>query len=89
MNTFQLKCYLTVANTLNFARAAEQMNISQPAITHQIKALEEELNTKLFFRSTRLVEITPDGNSFFQMPRTWLPLQNKPKCVSATRMISP
>lgn len=64
MNTFQLECFLTVANTLSFARAAEQLNVSQPAITHQIKMLEGELNVKLFRRSTRFVEITPEGQSF-------------------------
>ena len=64
MNTFQLSCFLAVANTLSFAKAAEKMNISQPAITHQIKALENELNVPLFRRTTRLVEITPEGQSF-------------------------
>lgn len=64
MNTFQLSCFLATANCLNFARAAEQMNVSQPAITHQIKTLENELNVKLFRRSTRLVEITPEGQAF-------------------------
>lgn len=64
MNTFQLSCFLAVANTLNFARAAEKMNISQPAITHQIRSLETELNVQLFRRTTRLVEITPEGQSF-------------------------
>lgn len=65
MNTFQLNCFLAVASSLNFARAAEQMNVSQPAITHQIKSLESELNVKLFRRSTRMVEITPEGQAFF------------------------
>lgn len=55
MNTFQLSCFLTVANTLNFAQAAKQVNISQPAITGQIKSLEKELDTKLFHRTTRMV----------------------------------
>lgn len=64
MNTFQLSCFLATANCLNFARAAEQMNVSQPAITHQIKTLESELNVKLFRRSTRLVELTPEGQAF-------------------------
>lgn len=64
MNTFQLSCFLAVANTLSFAKAAEKMNISQPAITHQIKSLETELNAPLFRRTTRLVEITPEGQSF-------------------------
>lgn len=64
MNIFQLSCFLAVANTLSFAKAAEKMNISQPAITHQIKSLETELNVQLFRRTTRLVEITPEGLSF-------------------------
>lgn len=64
MNTFQLSCFLAVANTMSFARAAAKMNISQPAITHQIKSLETELNVPLFRRTTRLVEITPEGQSF-------------------------
>lgn len=64
MNTFQLSCFVATANCLNFARAAEQMNVSQPAITHQIKTLENELNVKLFRRSTRMVEITPEGQAF-------------------------
>lgn len=64
MNTFQLQCFLAVANTLSFAKAAEEMNVSQPAITHQIKSLEAELNVKLFRRSTRVVEITLEGQAF-------------------------
>lgn len=48
MNTFQLTCFLTVAETLNFLKAADWLNITQPAITHQIRSLEEELNVKLF-----------------------------------------
>ena len=39
MNTFQLECFLAVAENLNFARAAEQLNITQPAVTHQIRSL--------------------------------------------------
>lgn len=64
MNIFQLECFLSVANTLSFARSAEQLNVSQPTITHQIKTLENELNVKLFCRSTRFVEITPEGQDF-------------------------
>ncbi len=64
MNTFQLECFLEVVNTLNFAKAAERLNVSQPTVTNQIKSLEEELNAKLFNRSTRSVELTPDGLAF-------------------------
>lgn len=64
MNTFQLSCFLTVAETLNFARAAERLNITQPAVTHQIRALETELNVKLFKRTTRSVSLTYEGSVF-------------------------
>lgn len=64
MNTFQLGCFLAAANHLNFAKAAKTMNISQPAITYQIKSLEEELGVSLFKRSTRRVSLTAEGESF-------------------------
>lgn len=62
MNTFQLDCFLAVAETLSFARAAEDLNITQPAVTHQIHSLESELNVKLFKRTTRTVEMTSAGS---------------------------
>lgn len=61
MNTFQLECFLTVAETLNFAKAAEILNVTQPAVTKQIKNLEGELNVRLFKRSTRSVALTTEG----------------------------
>ncbi len=64
MNTFQLTCFLTVAETLSFAKAAKLLNVTQPAVTHQIHALEEELNAQLFRRTTRSVEITQEGLIF-------------------------
>ena len=64
MNTFQLTCFLTAAETLSFVKAAKQLNVTQPAITHQIRSLEEELNTQLFKRTTRSVEITQEGLIF-------------------------
>lgn len=79
MNTFQLSCFLTVANTLSFARAAEKMNISQPAITHQIKSLETELNVQLFNRTTRLVEMTPEGKSFISDAKSMIAIAAQAK----------
>lgn len=64
MNLFQLKCFLSVAELLSFARAAEQLHITQPTVTHQIQVLEKELNTKLFKRTTRNVFLTEAGESF-------------------------
>jgi DNA-binding transcriptional LysR family regulator len=53
-----------VAENLNFARAAEALNITQSAVSRQIRSLEEELGTKLLHRSTRTVALTPAGISF-------------------------
>lgn len=64
MNTTQLTCFLAVAETLSFATAARQLNITQPAVSHQIQTLEEELNTRLFKRTTRTVGLTPEGQLF-------------------------
>lgn len=69
MNTFQLTCFLAVAETLNFAQAAELRGITQPAITHQIHTLEKELNVKLFNRTTRTVKLTWDGQTFLNDAR--------------------
>ena len=56
MNTTQLECFVTVAENLNFARAAAILHITQPAVTHQIVSLEGELDAKLFIRTTRSVK---------------------------------
>lgn len=79
MNTFQLSCFLAVANSLSFARAAEQLNVSQPAITHQIKTLENELNAQLFRRSTRLVEMTPEGQAFISDAKSMVTIAEQAK----------
>ena len=42
MNTSQLACFLTVAETLNFAMAAERLHVTQPAVTQQIRSLEDK-----------------------------------------------
>lgn len=58
MNLFQLECFLAVASHLNFARAAEQLHVTQPTVSHQIRSLEKELGVSLFTRSTRSVALT-------------------------------
>ena len=69
MNTFQLTCFLAVAENLNFARAAEQLHVTQPAVTQQIHSLEKELNVKLFQRTTRTVRLTEEGRVFLHDAR--------------------
>lgn len=66
LNTTQLECFLSVANFLNFSRAAEQLRITQPAVSHQISSLEDELGTKLFWRTSKSVRLTQEGYLFTQ-----------------------
>ena len=61
MENFRLKVFRTVAAHLHFRRAAEELSLSQPAVTGQIHALEEELETPLFDRSGGRVTLTPQG----------------------------
>ena len=61
MNTTQLECFLAVANCLNFSRAAEQLRLTQPAVSHQISTLEDELGVKLFKRTSKSVRLTQEG----------------------------
>lgn len=79
MNTYQLQCFVTLARNLNYARTSEQMNTSQPAITRQIQSLEAELDTKLFRRSTRRVELTEDGKSFLADATSILEMTSRAK----------
>lgn len=79
MNTFQLDCFIAVADTLNFARAAERLGITQPAVTHQIQTLENELDIKLFARSTRSVKLTPEGVLFLNDAREILTISMRAK----------
>ena len=64
MNTIQLECFIAVAGHLNFSRASEALRITQPAVSHQIQSLEEELNVKLFKRTSKSVSLTQEGIQF-------------------------
>lgn len=61
MTLKQLEYFLTIANMGSVTRAAQSLNISQPPLSLQLKALEEELGAPLFIRDTRRLYITPEG----------------------------
>lgn len=79
MNTFQLECFLTVAETLNFIKAAQIMSITQPAVTKNIKTLEDELGVRLFKRSTRNVELTHEGKLLINDARVIIETSHRAK----------
>jgi len=65
MDVQQIKNFLVLCETLNFRKAAEQINIVQPALSRQIQLLENEVGVLLFNRSKRTVILTEAG-IFFQ-----------------------
>ena len=56
-----LRAFEAVARRLNFSDAADELHVTQSAVSRQIKGLEDELGAPLFVRGTRHVEATPDG----------------------------
>ncbi len=64
-----LRYFVTVAERQNFTRAAEQLHVAQPAISQQIKALEEELGVSLLHRNKRSVKLTAAGHAFLSEAR--------------------
>lgn len=61
-----LKYFVTVAERMNFTRAAEDLHVAQPAISQQIKALEDELGVALLLRTKRSVKLTAAGHAFLR-----------------------
>ena len=55
------KVFYHVASTLSFSEASKQLFISQSAVSQSIKVLEKKLNQTLFIRSTKKVQLTPEG----------------------------
>lgn len=63
MENFRLKVFRAVAHHLNFRQAAEELLLTQPAVTQQIKALEAEFAVPLFDRAGGKVSLTPSGEA--------------------------
>ena len=68
-----LKSFLAVAEEMHFSRAASRLNLAQPALTAQIRQLEEAVGARLFERSNRMGGLTPAGRALLAEARAVVP----------------
>lgn len=61
-----VQCFESVARLNSFSKAAEHLNVTQSAVSHQVKLLEQYLNEPLFNRSGRSFSLTDAGNRYYQ-----------------------
>ena len=66
MDLKQLRAFITVAETGNVTRASSLLNLVQPAVSRQLRMLEEDLGTELFDRSRHGMQLTPSGKTMLE-----------------------
>lgn len=66
MNSKQVECFISVAETLSFTESARLLFVSQPSVTHSIATLEGELGYRLFNRDRKQVSLTPAGRYLYR-----------------------
>ena len=77
MDLRSLRNYVVVAQELNITHAAEKLNMSQPPLSAQIRALEDELGAKLFIRGKRSLKLTEAGTILYRRALQILELTKK------------
>lgn len=85
MELRHLRYFVAVAEELNFRRAAEVVHIAQPALSQQIKQLEEEMGVTLFARTNHKVQLTEAGQAFYL--RAQAILQETQRAVQDARAV--
>lgn len=79
MEIKQLIYFVTVVKEGNITAAAKKLHIAQPALSNQIKKLEDELNTKLFHRGPRRIKLTDSGEILLGKANNMIELMNSTK----------
>ena len=77
MDIKTLRYFIVVAEELNITKASKILMMSQPPLSNQIKNLEEELNTTLFIRGKRHLELTEEGKYLYQKAKDIIYLNDK------------
>lgn len=77
MIDLKIKTLLTVAEEKNFTKTANKLNLTQPAVSHQIKELEDELQEQLFIRKKGDIIPTPIGDIVLNYARKFVAMHNK------------
>ena len=86
MDLIQLEVFCAVAEDLHFGRAADRLHLAQPYLSRTIRALEADLGTPLFDRTTRRVELTPAGRALLEPAAAMLRMQERARSdVAAAR----
>ncbi|MEU6854312.1 LysR family transcriptional regulator [Actinacidiphila alni] len=83
MSLRQMEYFLTVVDTASFTRAAASLHVTQPALSHQIKALERQVGGELLERLPRGVRLTPMGRAF--LPHAELAVRSAVQAERAAR----
>ena len=84
MELYQLRSFVTVADTGNLTQAAERLFTSQPAVSAHIKALEEEFEVKLFDRTPKGMRLTVNGVELLEKAQSVLEAGNQLKLTART-----
>jgi DNA-binding transcriptional LysR family regulator len=82
----QLRYFLALADKLHFAKAAASVNVTQPSLSRQIAALEQELGCELFLRNSRSVVLTAAGKELQRHGKTLL--QNLETTLRSTQAVA-
>lgn len=69
MDIKKLETFINLVETRNYTRTAKALHVTQPTVSHDIKAIENEIGVKLFNRNKRYVNVTQDGKAFYQKIR--------------------